>query len=261
MHAMRRIPLLLLWSWGALLASEAVGQGQAGSASASLAPAARTVPAPPLPPPAEQVLDPSVRLERDLRRLLREREERIDVLVMAGASPSGTSGIDDPVLNDPRTARDQAWSALRDALRVHVARTPTPRRDDLDKPPGSGADAALAADPIAVRNRLAAAEALKDLASAPDGTTADAEDGLSTLDHIDTIRLSERERSLAAYLRLWFLADLIRRLPESELNSPRALKLISDAQVAKTALIGGFPGSELAIAAEALVTGLPGAAP
>ena len=261
MQAMRRITLLVVGCLGALSASEAAGPGLAGAASASLTPAPRTAPAAPVAPPADQVLDPYVRLERNLRRLLRDREQRIDVLVMAGASPSGAPVSDDPALEDPRAAREQAWSALREALRVHVSRTPTPRRDDLDKLPGTGPDAALAADPIAVRNRLAAAEALKDLAAGSDGTAADSEEGLTTLDRIDTIRLSERERALAAYLRLWFLADLVRRLPEGERLSPQALKLVADAQAAKTALIGGFPGSELAIAAEAIVAGLPESAP
>jgi hypothetical protein len=226
------------------------------ASAAGLEPAPRTAPAPPVAPAPDQVLDPAVRLERDLRRLLREREERIDVLVQAGADPRRTAQLDDPALDDPRAARDQAWTTLRESLRVHVAKSPAPRRDELDKLPGTGADAAQVADPIAIRNRLAAAEALKDLAAAQDGTAADASEGLAILDRLDTIRLSERERALAAYLRLWFLADLLRRIPDAERGSPQALGLSADAQAAKMALIGGFPGSELAIAAEALVAGV-----
>jgi hypothetical protein len=261
MLAMGRTLTLVACAWGALAASEAAHQTDRPASTASLGPTPRTAPAPPTPPAPDQVLDPTVRLERDLRRLLREREERIDVLVQAGAAPRGADQLDDPALAEPRAAREQAWTALRESLRAHVAKSPTPRRDELDKLPGSGADAAQSADPIAVRNRLAAAEALKDLAAAPDGTTDDAREGLATLDRLDTIRLSERERALAAYLRLWFLTDLLRRMPDTERNSAQALSLSADAQAAKTALVGGFPGSELAIAAEALVAGLADPAP
>jgi hypothetical protein len=258
---LRPVVLLAL----SLLAAAAEGHGPVGNhgeqaghdqgaVGAPLAPLPRSVPEAPVPPSLDAELDPADRLDRRLRALLTEREQRIDTLVQAGAVAAKPQPVQDPILDDPRAARARAWEELLVALRGHAERTPSQRRDDLDRPVGEGLAATLAADPIVVRNRLAAVEVLKDLASSPEGTAQDLEDGLATLGRIDTARLSERERALAAYLRLWFVAETLRRLPVAERAAASALQ--REAVAARTALVGGFPASELAIAADALVAGL-----
>ena len=247
------------------MAEESHGHGQAAkpesehsaqteSVSESLAPIPRNAPEPPVPPTGPDGLDPATALDRRLRGLLADHDRRIDGLVQAGAVAAKPQLVDDPALEDPRAARARAWDDLRIALRGHVERTPTPRRDDLDRPVGEGLAAALAADPIAVRNRLAAAEVLKDLASGAEGTAQDLIDGRAIIERIDVARLSERERALAAYLHLWFLTEILRRMPENE--RAEASEVRRDTATARAALVGSFPTSELAIAAEALVAGL-----
>lgn len=236
----------------------AAERGTTPAGAAPLDPAPRISPSVPQPED-ESRLDPQKRLQRRLERLLREHEERIRELTASGVPGTVRDPIGDPALEEPLRGRDQALRELRKALQAHVERTPAPRRDELDHPssrtlPGSGAD------PIAARNRLAVAECLRDLASAPEGTTQDVEDGITALTGLDTARLSETERALGAYLQVWFLAERARRLPATAAPERRR-KAVEDALAARSALAAQHPASELALTADALVAGLDDGAP
>lgn len=248
--------LAALFACGCTLAASEHGAPPAGAAP--LDPAPRTSPSAPLPED-ESRLDPQKRLQRRLERLLREHEERIRVLSASGVPGTVRDPIGDPAMEEPLRGRDQALRELRKALQAHVERTPAPRRDELDHPssralPGSGAD------PISARNRLAVAECLRDLAAAPEGVSQDVEDGIAALGGLDSARLSETERALAAYLQVWFLAERARRLPV-DAAPERRRKAVDEARAARAALVAQHPASELALTADALVAGLDDGTP
>lgn len=253
----RRLPALLL-ALSAVAAAEHPVAPAGAAGAAPLDPAPRTSPVAPQPED-ESRLDPQKRLQRRLERLLREHEERIRELTASGVAGTVHDPQGDPALEEPLRSRDQALRELRKALQAHVERTPAPRRDELDRPssrtlPGGGSD------PILARNRLAVAECLRDLAAAPEGTDRDVEDGLAAIAALDTARLSEAERALAAYLQVWFLAERARRLPADAPAEARR-KAVEEARAARASLAAQHPASELTLTAEALVAGLDDGAP
>lgn len=240
----------------ALLAALCVASGLAAAEAGAppLDPGGRTVPAAPLPVD-ESRLDPQQRLQRQLVRLLHGHEERIRDLAASGVGPVTDPRPGDPALDEPLKARERARQDLRQALAALVDRTPAPRRDELDRPasralPGQGDDA------LAARNRLSVAECFRELAGGAGGTTRDADDGLAALDGLDAERLSEPERAIAAYLRLWFLCERMRRLPADATADATAEARAAAAAAVRTAydaLAAQHPGSELALTGEALV--------
>lgn len=252
-------------SFAAILLIGGLLAGGEADGAPPLDPGGRTVPAAPLPVD-ESRLDTQQRIQRQLARLLRDHEARIRELTAAGVGAAGDPRPGDPALDEPLKARERARQELRQALAALVDRTPAPRRDELDRP-ASRTASGPGEDPLAARNRLSVAECFRELAGGPGGGARDVDDGLAALAGLDGERLSEPERALAAYLRLWFLCERVHRLPA---DTPAAARSAAqaEARAAYDALAAQHPGSELALTGESLVAAIgagsasiPGATP
>ncbi len=242
-----RWPLLTLVAACSLLAEDGL---------ATLPPAPRTVPVPPIPD-AEVTLPEDERLQRRLDRLVRERDLVIGQRQQRGAAavpplPDGT----DPAFVRPVKEHASARRELRQALIDYIERTPHDRIDVLDR--GARRAQLALAGPLVAANHLAVAECWKDLASAQGGTRAEVAEGLASLDALDGTKLPEDDRPRALYLRLWFLCEDIRKAAHPPEARAQAL---AKARNIQAELAAAFPASELSLTSEALFAALDLPAP
>jgi len=124
--------------------------------------------------------------------------------------------------------------------------------------PASPTRQAAQASPLSAENRIAIAECLRDLAleAEPIDRELSLGEGLKEVEAMPA-EMSDVLRSRAAWLRVFFLAELA-RLPGDPAKRAEQAGL---ARAAAEGFPGSFPASELAPAVAGLVADLPKAAP
>ncbi|MEK7415499.1 MAG: hypothetical protein AAB263_19515 [Planctomycetota bacterium] len=218
-----------------------------------LAPKPRLTPLAPVQSGADTIPSEE-RLQRDLDRAARERDEKIQAILRASSGLRPTAAVDlGPGLAQPREDRDKALSDLRKALDDFLGRTHRKENDPLDIS-GAGRQAHQVA-PMTAANHIAVAECLQGLSSEETGTERERRlnEGVAEIAAIGT-ELPEELRPRAGYLKVWFWAELARMPGETAARVERA-KL---ARAAATDFATGFPTSELVQAVASLVADLPG---
>ena len=237
----------------------------AALASACLAAEGGAAAQPPLPRSAPlapvntdvNLLDAEDRLLRDLELSARQRDERIQAILRtsSGARPIAAADLGSG-LERPRSERDKALGDLREALQEWLGRTHRSDKDMLD--PASPTRQAAQASPLSAENRIAIAECLRDLAleSEPIDREQRLNEGLAEVEAMPN-EMSEILRSRAAWLRVFFLAELA-RLPGDPAKRAEQATL---ARATAEGFAGSFPASELALAVAGLVADLPKAGP
>ncbi len=197
------------------------------------------------------------RLLRDLDRAQRQREERIQAILRAASGVRPVAAADlGAGLERPRADRDRALAELRSALGDWLGRTHRTDRDVLD--PASAARQSAQVSPLSAENRIAIAECLRDLAledhAGDRGRWLD--EGLAEVAALPP-ELPEHLRPRAAWLQIFFLAELARMPGDAATRSDQAAR----ARAAADSFPGSFPGSELVNVVSALVADLPAAKP
>jgi hypothetical protein len=239
----------ILACWAATVVAAAEGAGP-------LTPLPRSSPLAPVQQDATAMAAED-RLLRELDRAQRLREERIQAILRtaAGVRPVAAADLGSG-LERPRSERDKALAELRAALGDWLGRTHRGDRDVLD--PASAARQSAQVSPLSAENRIAIAECLRDLAledhAGDRGRWLD--QGLVEVAALPP-ELPEHLRPRAAWLNIFFLAELARMPGEAATRADQAVR----ARAAADSFPGSFPSSELVNVVAALVADLPAAKP
>ncbi len=198
-------------------------------------------------------VDQGDRLLRELERATRERDERIQAILRMseGVRPGAVADLGSG-FERPRAERDKALADLRAALDDWLGRTHRTDKDVLD--PATATRQAAQVTPLSAENRIAIAECLRDLAleEIPALREKRLAEGLAEVAALPP-EIPEHLRPRAAWLNVFFLAELARLPGDAAQRADQAARARAAAEVFPTA----HPASELAPAVAALVADLP----
>ena len=199
----------------------------------------------PIPPqPDRTQLSEAERLRNQLEQRMRDLETRIaDILHQYNGKAPAVDTRFQIDLEEERIERNEAWRELQASLQQEMTAIPHRPEDELDRPAEKVNDSAYRA--LRAGNKLSMAECYQQLVGDDMTVTEPIHLGEQVLAEIaiDDLLVEDRPRFL--YLRVWFAAELARRVGGSEglAHRQRALGHFAD-------LKGQFPHSVLKDAAD-----------